>query len=160
MSGYRRNSGIVVFREDGKVLLCERVEDYPKRWQFPQGGIDQGETPLQAAVRELKEETSVTSVKFICALPEPLRYTFPEVVKAKLAVRGIFDDGQEQYWHLFFFEGEKSEINIQTKVPEFRSYAWVDIEQAPEMVVEFKRHNYETVAQEFHKKIKEYLAEK
>ena len=77
MKKYRPNVGIVVFRSDGKVLLCERVEDYPKRWQFPQGGIDDGETPLQAAVRELREETSVTSVKFVCSLDKSIKYDFP-----------------------------------------------------------------------------------
>ena len=159
MSGYRSNSGIVVFRSDGRVLLCERVENYPKRWQFPQGGIDKGETPLQAAIRELAEETSVTSVKFIVALPESLKYTFPDDVKAKLAERGIFDDGQEQYWHLFFFEGDETEINIQTKVPEFRSYDWVDIEKVPDKVVDFKRDNYEIVTREFAKVIKKFLAQ-
>lgn len=159
MAKYRRNAGIVVFRSDGKVLLCERLEDYPKRWQFPQGGIDENETPLAAAVRELREETSVVSVKLVCVLSEPLRYVFPEDVKIKLAQRGIYDDGQEQYWHLFFFEGEESEIDIATQHPEFRSFAWVDIEQAPERVVEFKRSNYEIVAQKFAKIIKQYLLE-
>ena len=101
MKRYRRNAGIVLFRHDGKVLLCERIENYPKRWQFPQGGIDAGETPLQAAQRELKEETSVTSVKFIATLPRPIRYDFPEAVKKAHPERR--NDGQEQYWHLFLF---------------------------------------------------------
>ena len=157
MGRYRPNAGIVLFRKDGKVLLCERFENSPKRWQFPQGGIDDGEKPLQTAKRELREETSVTSVQFVSAFSEPLKYTFPEEVKSLLAKKHIYDDGQEQYWHLFYFTGDDSEINIQTEVPEFRSYEWVDIQEAPERVVEFKRHNYEIVAMEFAKRIAEFM---
>jgi len=155
IKNYRPNAGIVLFREDGKVLLCERVENYSKRWQFPQGGIDKGETPFQAAVRELREETSVTSAKFVAALPKVLRYDFPDAVKNAHPER--HNDGQEQYWHLFLFTGEDSEINLQTAEPEFRSYAWVDIEKAPDKVVEFKREIYQIVAQEFGLIIRQYL---
>lgn len=157
MGRYRPNAGIVVFRDDGKVLLCERFEKGLKRWQFPQGGIDVGETPLQAATRELREETSLVSVKFISSIDEPLRYTFPPEVKALLAKKNIHDDGQEQYWHLFHLEGNETEINLNTDVPEFRSYEWVDILTAPDRVVSFKYQNYKIVSREFSKRIKEYL---
>ena len=114
MKCYRPNAGIVVFRFDGKVLFCQRVENYSKNWQFPQGGIDKEETPLQAAYRELKEETSVTSVEYVAALNKPLRYDFPKQIKYKNARKGIKNDGQEQYWHLFFFKGKDDDINFQT----------------------------------------------
>ncbi len=155
MKTYRLNAGVVLFRADGKVLLCERIENYPKRWQFPQGGIDDGETPLQAAVRELREETSVTSAKFVAALAEPLRYDFPPYVKQRHPER--HNVGQEQYWHLFFFTGKDSEINLQTLEPEFRSYAWVDLEKAPNSVVDFKKNIYIHVVSEFLPIIKKYL---
>lgn len=158
MNKYRPNAGIVVFRNDGKVLLCERVENYPKRWQFPQGGIDAEETPLQAAVRELREETSVTSVKFISSLAEPIRYDFPPEVKNRHPERQ--NDGQEQYWHLFFFYGQEDEINLKTAEPEFRSYQWIDIKDTPKLVVEFKYDVYCTVAKNFSELIKEYLQKK
>lgn len=155
MKVYRPNAGIVLFRGDGRVLFCERVEDYPKRWQFPQGGIDVGETPLQAAIRELREETSVVSAEFVYALSEPLRYDFPAEIKNRHPER--HNDGQEQYWHLFYFTGDDKEINLQTTEPEFRSYAWVDIENTPNEVVEFKKDIYCRVASEFSLIIKKYL---
>lgn len=162
MKNYRPNAGIVVFRADGKVLLCVRndCDDSGKNWQFPQGGIDQGETPLQAAVRELREETSVTSVEYAGALPEPVRYDFPAAVKQKNAARGIFNDGQEQYWHLFYFTGQDGEINLQTEEPEFKAYQWVDIAQALDRVVAFKYAVYEQVVKGFAPLIKQYLQSK
>lgn len=159
MKNYRSNAGIVVFRSDGKVLLCERndCDDSGKNWQFPQGGIDKGETPLQAALRELREETSVTSVEYAGVLSEPVRYDFPDEVKQKNAARGIFNDGQEQFWHLFYFTGQDSEINLQTAEPEFKAYQWVDLPVALEHVVAFKREVYEQVVQGFVPLIKQYL---
>jgi len=157
MRHYRPNAGIVVFRSDGKVLLCQRVEDYPKNWQFPQGGIDEKETPLQAAYRELKEETSIVSVKFVASLDTPVRYDFPDEVKYKNARRGITNDGQEQYWHLFFFEGNDKEINLQTKEPEFKDFQWIEIEKTPDMAVEFKVESYKIMTNAFKQKIKDYL---
>ena len=153
---YRPNAGIVLFRADGKVLLCERIENYPKRWQFPQGGIDADETPLQAAVRELREETSVTSAKFIAALPDALLYDFPAEVIGRHPTRHF--DGQKQYWHLFCFEGEEDEINLNTKEPEFRSYKWVDIKTTPDLVVEFKKDVYKKVTVVFSDIIERYLS--
>lgn len=158
MKKYRLNSGIVVFRNDGKVLLCERVENYPRNQQFPQGGIDAGETPLAAAVRELREETSVVSVKPVAALPEAIRYDFPPEVKKKNQARGIYDDGQEQFWHLFWFCGTDDEINLQTAEPEFKSYSWTDIERTPDLVVDFKREVYEKVVTAFAPLIRDYIS--
>ena len=157
MKQYRPNAGIIVFRRDGKVLLCERIENFPKRWQFPQGGLESGETPLQAAIRELKEDTSITSVKFISAYPEPLFYEFPQEIKQSFARNNILTDGQKQYWHLFLFEGQENEINLQTQEPEFRAYKWINIEETTNMVVEFKKQIYEIIVPAFRQIIETYL---
>lgn len=157
MRKYRLNAGVVVFREDGKVLLCKRLGNYVRNWQFPQGGIDDGEVAEDAALRELMEETSIVSVKKIAAYPQTIRYDFPDYVRAKNVQRGIFNDGQEQYWFLLFFEGKDSEINLETKDPEFCDYQWIDIMKTPEMVVEFKHDVYTKIASYFSQVIEEYL---
>ena len=157
MKKYRSNAGVVVFRGDGKVLFCKRLDNYVKNWQFPQGGIDKGETAEHAAFRELKEETSVVSVTRVAEYPEVVRYDFPDYVKAKNIQRGIFNDGQEQHWFLLFFEGNDSEINLKTKDQEFCDYQWIDIMSTPDMVVEFKYEVYSKIADYFSLKIKEYL---
>lgn len=157
MKKYRPNAAVVVFRDDGKVLVCERKENYAKRWQFPQGGIDEGEKPEQAARRELNEETSISSVELVAKLSEVVRYDFPPSIKSKNAQWGIFHDGQEQWWFLFHFLGNDNEINLQTIDPEFVNYQWVDIMQTPDMVVDFKKEVYNKVVAEFGKIINKHI---
>ena len=126
---FRPNAAAVVFRQDKKVLMCRRIFPKTDGWQFPQGGIEAGETAQEAALRELKEETSVHSVTAVKTLDYPLRYEFPEEVKAKFRTRGIFNDGQEQYWSLFYFTGQEDEINLKTEEPEFDEFGWFDLEE-------------------------------
>lgn len=146
---FRKNAGVVVFRADKKVLMCRRI--YPKvnGWQFPQGGIEPGETPEEAAIRELREETSVTSVKTVASLATPLRYEFPPDVKERFRQKGIFNDGQDQYWTLLYFTGTDNEINLATAEPEFDEFAWLDIQEAPALVWEIKRDVYARMVKEF-----------
>ena len=146
---FRPNAGIVVFRADQKVLMCRRIHPKIDGWQFPQGGIDQDESPQEAAVRELREETSITSVQLVATLDKPLCYEFPEDVKEKFRQKGIFNDGQAQYWSLFYFTGTDQEINLATAEPEFDEFSWKDIEEAPNLVWEIKRDVYRQVVKEF-----------
>ncbi len=147
---YRKNAAAVVFNNKGKVLVCSRT-DVENQWQFPQGGINKGEYHKEAAFRELKEETNISSVKHIASYPEPLRYDFPPHILEKFQKMGRTNIGQEQYWHLFLFYGNENEINFNSypEEIEFKSYKWIDIMQAPDLVVDFKKEVYLSVCNYF-----------
>lgn len=161
MLEYRPNVGIVVFNKEKKVLMCARADCADMQWQFPQGGIDVNEKPLAAAVRELKEETNISSVKFVAKTPQPLRYDFPSYVLAKQKQRGSSFIGQEQYWFLFYFYGNDAEIDFFTHPQEieFKAFEWVDITEAPLRIVDFKKEVYSKVAQTFAPFIKSKIAD-
>lgn len=146
---FRKNAGVVVFNAQKKVLMCRRVQPKTDGWQFPQGGIEPGETPLQAAQRELFEETSITSVVAVKTIDYALRYEFPENVKQKFRSKEILSDGQDQYWSLFYFTGHDDEINLHTAEPEFDEFAWKDIEEAPDLVWKVKKDVYTKMVKEF-----------
>lgn len=155
MAEYRPNAGIVVFNKQGKVLLCRR-RGLPNAWQFPQGGIDDGEMPAEAAVRELKEETSLSGLKLIKTLEVGVRYDFPPEIKPKLNYGGKHYAGQEMYWSLFFFDGKDSQINLNTAEPEFDAFKWADFAEAVAQIVEFKKQAYLVALKEFEKLMIDY----
>lgn len=148
---YRKNVGIVVFNDKRKVLMCARADKPDYQWQFPQGGIDEGEELINAARRELREETGIISVKLIAVMPHSLRYDFPEAVKKKFSKQGCGFVGQEQSWVLFYFEGNNNEIDFHTNPNEieFKAYEWVNIFEAPKRVVEFKKKVYSDMVKYF-----------
>lgn len=146
---FRKNAAIVVFRADKKVLICERIRGTDHRWQFPQGGIDAEETPEEAAVRELREETSITSAKPVARIDKPIRYVFPPEIKQSFLKRGIYSDGQDHYWFLFYFSGTDEEINLNTEEAEFSRYRWEDLNNTPELVIDFKKNSYRQMVKEF-----------
>ena len=155
---YRLNAAAIVFNQEGKVLVFGRV-DFKNQWQFPQGGIDKNENHKDAALRELKEETGIHSVKHIAEYPQALRYDFPEDVLEKFKKMGRTNIGQEQYWHLFFFNGSIDEINFTShpEEVEFKAYKWVDIMSAPKLVVDFKKDVYRKVCSYFQPIIQNYI---
>lgn len=145
MPGYRPCAGIVLFNDDGKVLVCARADKKSDRFQFPQGGIEENETPAEAALRELKEETSITSAEVILTIGEPYIYNFPHMVRKKLLQQGQDYLGQQTHWSLLHFTGTDEEINLETEVPEFKSYKWINIMEAPSLIIHFKRQIYKKV---------------
>ncbi len=148
LSEYRPNVGVVLFHADGRVWLGRRAgTPEPYNWQFPQGGVDDGEDLETAARRELHEETGATSVTYLGRTDGWLTYDFPPLVARELA-RGW--KGQKQVWFAFRFDGNETEFDLAAHHhPEFDAWRWGYLAEAPELIVPFKRAAYEAVAQAF-----------
>ena len=155
---YRPCVGIALFNVDGLVWIGRRADDPEDTegpgnwWQMPQGGIDQGEDPQEAALRELYEETSVSSVRVIGRTPGVIRYDLPEDLIGK-SWRGRYR-GQEQHWFALRFDGDESEINVVAPgggahESEFSEWRWERLENLPDLVVDFKRPVYDAVVKAF-----------
>ncbi len=146
---YRPNVGVVLARTDGKVWLGRRANTAgPFNWQFPQGGMDAGESPLDAAKRELREETGVSSVQLLGRTPDWIAYRFPPgEARAKIAKGWI---GQKQLWFAFRFLGDDDEIDLTGHDEvEFDAWRWADFEEAANLVVPFKQDVYRLVIAAF-----------
>ena len=136
----RDGVGIVVLNSKNKVFVAKRIDNPKNFWQMPQGGIDKGEDFLTAAYRELKEETNITKVQLIKELDGFTTYELPDHLLG-IIWKGKFK-GQKQKWFIMRFMGEDSEINIQTKKPEFLEWKWINLESLTKVVVDFKLHVY------------------
>jgi putative (di)nucleoside polyphosphate hydrolase len=150
---YRPNVGLALFHSNGLVFLGKRVAtDGPYQWQMPQGGVDRGEKPLEAAYRELEEEIGVASLhaELLEETEDWLYYDFPTDVRTKMKPRGRYF-GQKQKWFAFRFKGRDSDIRLDTHTPEFVDWRWAALDTAPELVIPFKRPTYEEVARRFKK---------
>ena len=145
----RSGVGIVVLNEKNQVFLAKRIDNPKNFWQMPQGGIDKGENYYEAALRELKEETSVVSVKLIQEIEEKLTYILPDNLIG-IIWRGRFK-GQTQKWFVMRFLGNESEININTKNPEFLDWKWIDLEDLTKIAVNFKLNVYKSLKKEVSK---------
>ena len=135
---------------DGKVFVGQRLDNIANEaWQMPQGGIDDGEEPLAAAIRELFEETGIAAhlVDVIAQSSEEHFYDLPEELVGRLW-KGKWR-GQRQWWFLMRFKGEDADINIATEHPEFSKWQWVAPDQLSQLIVPFKRRLYEAIVAEF-----------
>jgi putative (di)nucleoside polyphosphate hydrolase len=156
---YRRNVGVALFNREGQVFLGRRKQQRGgmrlaagHEWQMPQGGIDEGETPLEAARRELFEETNVSSIALLAEAPGWLSYDLPPDA-ATGRWKGRYR-GQTQKWFAFRFTGADDEVDIARPGggafrPEFEDWSWRALETAPALVVPFKRPVYEAVVVAF-----------
>ena len=151
---YRPNAGLILFMRQptgpSRVFVGRRFGDMTHPWQMPQGGIDEGETAHQAAVRELGEETGISpdAVRFVGETSDWIAYDFPEEVKAKFFKSKY--DGQIQKWFAIELLPEFGEaaINIETAEPEFCDWKWVNFADTIDLIVPFKRDLYRRVYDE------------
>ena len=146
---YRNGVGIVVLNNENKIFVAKRIDNPKNFWQMPQGGIDEGEDYYKAALRELKEETSVASVEYIKEIDKKLTYILPDHLIG-IIWRGKFK-GQTQKWFVMRFTGNESEININTKNPEFLDWKWINLDDLPKIAVNFKLDVYKNVREEVKK---------
>ena len=144
---YRPCVGVMLFNPEGLVFVGKRIDQTVEGWQMPQGGIDDGESPLEAALREMKEEIGTNNAKFLRELDEWLEYDLPAHLLG-VALRGRYR-GQRQKWIAMRFLGEDSEIDIATPEPEFAHWKWLAIEALPRLIVPFKRDTYTKVIAAF-----------
>ncbi len=144
---YRPCAGIVLTNAAGMIFIGQRLDNSLDAWQMPQGGIDDGETPIEAGFREMLEEVGTNKAELIAEHSRWLSYDLPLSLADQLWHSRY--RGQTQKWMLFRFTGDDADINISTPEPEFRSWRWIDRQELPSLTVSFKRPIYEDVLSEF-----------
>lgn len=145
--GYRPGVGIVLLNGQGRILVARRLDMPTDAWHMPQGGIEPGEAPRQAALRELREEIGTDKVEIIAESKSWLRYEVPADLMGKRWNRRW--RGQRQKWFIMRFTGKDEDINVATEHPEFSDWKWVSARQLSTLVVSFKRQVYLELLAEF-----------
>ena len=136
----RNGVGVIILNSDNKVFVGKRKDNPVDKWQMPQGGIDEGESYLEAMKRELFEETSITSIKILREIDGFFKYELPKNLVG-IIWKGKFR-GQKQKWFIVKFIGNENEINLQTRNPEFIEWKWIIPDELPKTIVDFKKKMY------------------
>jgi putative (di)nucleoside polyphosphate hydrolase len=145
--GYRPGVGVMLLDRGKRVFVGRRIDTAGENWQMPQGGIDSGETPRQAALRELKEEVGTDKAEILAESAGWLTYDVPREI-----VRGLWRGryrGQTQKWFAMRFTGADADIDLHTHHPEFDAWRWIAPAELPTLIVPFKRRLYRDILQEF-----------
>ena len=138
--------GIVLLNNENEIFVAKRIDNPKDYWQMPQGGVHKNENFLKAAKRELEEETGIKSIKLIKKIDRWLIYNLPENLLGKIW-KGKYR-GQKQKWFIMKFLGDKNEINVKTKNPEFLDWKWIKSSELTKVVVKFKLNIYEEIEKE------------
>ena len=144
---YRKGVGVMLLNRRGYVFVAQRIDSADAAWQMPQGGIDRGETPRAAALRELEEETGTAKAEVIGETRDWLRYDLPADLVPRVW-KGRYR-GQEQKWFAMRFLGEDSDTDIATEHPEFSDWRWVSVDALCGLIVPFKQALYVNLVEEF-----------
>jgi putative (di)nucleoside polyphosphate hydrolase len=145
--GYRAGVGVMLLDRRSLVFVGRRIDTAGENWQMPQGGIDKGESPRQAARRELKEEAGTDKAEILAESAGWLTYDVPREIAGRLW-RGRYR-GQVQKWFAMRFTGEDRDIDLKTHHPEFDAWKWIAPAELPRLIVPFKRQLYLDVLREF-----------
>ena len=138
--------GVIVLNDENKVFVGKRKDNPVDKWQMPQGGVDKNENFLSAMKRELYEETSIKSIKVLKELDGLFEYELPQNLLG-IIWKGRFR-GQKQKWFIARFLGKDNEVNLNTKKPEFIDWKWLNIEELPNVIVDFKKDVYKKLLKE------------
>lgn len=147
-TNYRSGVGAVLFNDQGQVFVAQRIDNPGPAWQMPQGGIDKGEDPEVAILRELEEETGTDKADIIAETEDWLYYDIPAEIAGKLW-KGKYK-GQRQMWYALRFTGKDHDIDLDAHTyPEFSSWKWVELDSVPSLIVPFKRDLYHQIVEAF-----------
>ena len=147
----RTGVGIIVLNNNNQVFVGKRKDNPGDKWQMPQGGVDKGEDFITAMRRELIEETSIKNIKILKEIQKMYQYELPKNLVG-IIWKGKFR-GQRQKWFITKFLGKDDEVNLNTKHPEFIDWKWIDPQDLPEVIVDFKKELYLNLLKEINQVI-------
>ena len=136
----RNGVGAVVVNRNNKVFVGKRIDNPGKFWQMPQGGVDEGEEYFDAMKRELFEETGIKNFEIIKEIDGMTEYELPDYLLGKIW-KGKYR-GQKQKWYVIRFLGDDKEIDLNTSKPEFMEWKWINLDELPDVIVDFKKKLY------------------